>query len=175
MVVLNATELCIFKWLLLYYVNFTSIFKKHLLFNYGIPSCQHQEVGWKHCAAPAQGRFPTHMIYSQGPQRTMHGEAPPKMNPQMVGPCTSGEGSHSICPEDFRISGLGAPGYLPSSPLGMAVLMSLSCSYCTEGNWAVWSSSFILLLYYVFIGCWDTAKRLPCLTRRSRNILPNIA
>lgn len=135
----------------------------------GLLTPQH---GW---TLKTRAKFPTpYDIQPETPENNGWG-GPPKMNPQMVGPCTSGEGSHSICLEDFRISGPGAPGYLPSSPHGMAVLSSLSYSYCPEGNWPVWSSSFISLLYYVFIGCWDTAKRLPCLTWRSRNIPPNIA
>lgn len=131
--------------------------------------------GLETLGCPNSGQVPNpYDIQPEAPENNGWG-GPPKMNPQMVGPCTSGEGSHSICLEDFRISGPGAPGCLPSFPHGMAVLLSLSCSYCPEGNWPVWSSSFISLLYYVFIGCWDTAKRSPCLTWRSRNIPPNVA
>ena len=74
-------------------------------------------------------------------------------------------GEFSLCLlEGFRVSVLETPGCLPSSRLSMAVLLSLFCPYSTEGTWAVQSSSFILLFYFVFIGHEDTAKRLLCLT-----------
>ena len=74
------------------------------------------------------------------------------------------EESHSVCLEGFRVSGLETPGCLPSSLLRTAVLLSLFYPYSTEGNWAMRSSSFILLFYFVFIGHEDTVKRPPCLT-----------
>lgn len=72
------------------------------------------------------------------------------MSPGMVGPCPSGERSHSVCLEDFRISRLGAPEGLPSPCPRMTVLLSLSGPYSTGGDWAMGSSSSILLLYYVY-------------------------